>query len=459
MERWLYQHFVYPLADAVRRRNNIECLRFLRESQYWPRHRIKEWQLRKLKRILIHCQEHVPFYRRRFAEVEFDPYKLAGLQDMERLPILTKKDIQHNFKSLSADNIQKWRTSQGRTGGSTAEPMRFLKDKPAQSWNSAARMRNIERLGFIIGSRSAMLTGHPPPNSFAHICAFLNFRMQLLRKYPVTVINHEVLDKHIRDINKWRPKVVYGYSSALYLLSKRILETSTKLPSVQFYVSSSEILFPQWREEIENITGKPVYNWYGLLDAEVGHECKQKDGFHLNPEINFVEIVNESGKQIPPGEVGLVVVTHFFNEAFPYVRYSTGDMALRIPADEVCGCGVTLPKIGQVQGRESDILQTPEKSILAPYIPYYLSYHRNEITNIETFQIIQDRLDHIIFKIKTTSGELSDHQRQNFVAALHDLLGQEVSIDVELVDEIPLTISGKRRFIVSKLEEGHLPRR
>jgi phenylacetate-CoA ligase len=82
-------------------------------------------RLGRLKDLLLHARKHVPFYQKRFAEAGFDPEKLKGFEDLDRMPLLTKQDIQNNREQLISNFYHRSQLIENRTGGSTGSPLRF----------------------------------------------------------------------------------------------------------------------------------------------------------------------------------------------------------------------------------------------------------------------------------------------------------------------------------------------
>lgn len=231
---------------------------------------------------------------------------------------------------------------------------------------------------------------------------------------------------------------VWGYQSA----------ESYHLPcwSPEGIITAAEPLFSHQREAMERAFGCPVFNTYGCREVMlIGAECPHHSGLHVSADHLVVEVLDEEGGPCAPGTSGEIVVTDLHNYGMPFVRYRLGDLGTF--TDKVCACGRGLPLLQSVDGRILDRLRTPGGSYVpGEFFPYLL----NDVDGIRRFQVIQDRFDHLTINIvKEPDCErvsLGFSKRK-----IAEVMGEDVEVDFEFVDEIPLTKTGKQRVTISSL--------
>lgn len=448
----LYESVLYPLFDGVRQRENISRLRLLRSSQRWDSQQLAKWQLEHLKALLRHAERNVPFYRQRFRENGFSSDAMTSLTDIRRIPILTKQDIRDHNEELKAVNIPSSRFLPGRTGGSTGVPMHFYYDRDGRNWSRATTMRCAEWAGLYLGDRLSTMSGSHFDYNLSKLL-LIRFRNWVLRTRPftMTVVTDEVMCEYATAMKAWKPKVLWGYASALYLFADFILRTQYTGIELHSIVSTSETLLPEWRATIENAFGCRVFDHYGERAFYVAGECEEHSGFHVNAETLVVETV-QGRVAAASGEIGKIIVTDLFNYAFPFIRYDTDDVGVR--TDRHCKCGRTLPLLDKIEGRVWDIIATPDGRYITPPS---ISLPLSDVANVNAYQLVQDRLDKVRVCI-VPGTHYSVEDTQYIRNALHSILGDTINLEVEFVQHIPIPESGKRRVVISHVTDGVLTR-
>ncbi len=159
----------------------------------------------------------------------------------------------------------------------------------------------------------------------------------------------------VNDINVFKPAIIRGYPSSLFILSNHIEENDAIKALPKSIITTAEVLLPKYREKIESIFRCPVFDEYGCNDGGlISYECKEHHGFHYAAERAIVEI--EVGEDSPwPRGYGEVLLTDLFNFSMPFIRYSNSDIAKLSSSSCICGRG--LPVIEKVHGRSGDIIE------------------------------------------------------------------------------------------------------
>jgi phenylacetate-CoA ligase len=203
-------------------------------------------------------------------------------------------------------------------------------------------------------------------------------------------------------------------------------------------------LFPHYRALVERVFDCPVNDCYGLGEGlQCAAQCEQHDALHEAMHGVIVEIVDQAGNPLPPGELGRVIVTRLEPGPMPLIRYDTGDVAFFV--DGACACGRSLRRISRIQGRATDIVTTPAGDRL---IVHFFTQIFEMIPQIAQFQVRQDQPGAItVLFVKGPGfgpGVLEDVRRQILEHCRFPL-----EVQYREVETIPLERSNKRRFVIS----------
>jgi phenylacetate-CoA ligase len=180
----------------------------------------------------------------------------------------------------------------------------------------------------------------------------------------------------------------------------------------------------------------------------IGAECERHSGLHLSQENLLVEVLDDEGRPTPAGEEGNVVVTDLFNYGMPFIRYVNGDRA--IAGFAPCPCGRGLPLLKKVTGRTLDTLTTPDgRRVPGELFPHLLK----DFPAVRRFQVVQP--DPGTIRVKLVAPQLSRNEHELITAGIRSVTGWIVNLEVEVVDNIPLTKAGKLRVVVNEVARKH----
>ncbi|MFX0067184.1 MAG: phenylacetate--CoA ligase family protein, partial [Candidatus Hermodarchaeota archaeon] len=371
------------------------------------------------------------------------PKDIKRWDDLIRIPILSKDDIQSSKEEMLAQNMKRKYLVPRNTSGSLGTPLEFFVDDFSMQWKRGCTLMFQEWTGWKLGERVAMVWGNPEykqslrgriRNLLLERCTFLDtldmnertmwdFANVLRHKY------HSLLFGHAHSI----------YLFALFLEKNRINDIQPK-----GIISSAMILHNWEREKIEQVFKCKVLNRYGCEEVSlIASECEKQQGLHINLDSLHLELIGRDGPA-EPGELATIVVTDLTNYGMPFIRYRIGDIGM--PSIRQCECGRGFPLMESVVGRAADFLVTPEKNVVSGIS--MTENFANLIPHIKQLQIIQDAIDHIIIKIVKAPGfdQLSLDKIKQLVA---ERLGPDMKYSCEYVDEILPEAGGKYRFVKS----------
>jgi phenylacetate-CoA ligase len=437
---------IFPLHEALKKHTTVEVRRGMERSQWLKPDEIRQLQLQNLRAFLQDVQVHVPYYKQLFAKLGFEPANIDSVQKLAELPLLSKPEIRQYLDEMKADDAA--RLARFNTGGSSGEPLIFYIGSRRVSHDVAAKWRATRWWGVDIGDPEAVIWGSPIELGAQDKIRLLRDKLLRTHLIPAFEMSSEKLDGFIRQIQQIRPKMLFGYPSALAHIASHAEKRGVALNNLGIKVAfvTSERLYDHQRAKIESVFACPVANGYGGRDAGfIAHQCPE-GSMHITAEDIIVEIVDKQGQPLPNGELGEIVVTHMATRDFPFIRYRTGDMG--ILSDKVCACGRGLPLLEEIQGRTTDFVVAQDGTVLHGLA---LIYVLRDLEGVDSFKITQDSLDKTTVQIVKTLKYQAAYE-QKIIDEFKKRLGQAVAIKIEYTDYIPKERSGKFRYVISHVK-------
>jgi len=452
----LARHILYPIAEKFTGTKLMKYLNEFEDTQWWSPQQLRELQNEKLRALIIHAYENVPYYRRIFDERGLSDRDIQTVEDLKKLPILTKDDIRQNAKDMLAKDFQQWKPIYGTTGGSTGTPLECYTTMDGASVRWAVAFRGWGWAGYKIGDKRAHIGG-TSIGATTQLDLKKRVRFLIERVMPIStyILDEERIALYIRKLTNYKPKFIYGYASAIYMLAEYL--TKYKIINITpiAIFTTAETLLPYYRMSIEKAFHCKVFDCYGCGDGGAqAYECPTHNGYHLAIERAIIEFIDTNNNIIKPGQTGDIISTDLHNYAMPFIRYNTGDMGALAETHCSCGRGLTLMK--SIEGRILDFILLPNGNKIRGLRLIDLFYEHigggyiKELSTIKQFQLIQNKQDELIVRIvqgaAPTDDEI-DYLKSELVKALM----YPMDIKFEFVDMIEQTKNAKRKFIISNL--------
>jgi phenylacetate-CoA ligase len=455
LPKTLVKTALYPLHERFKGQRTAGCYREMRAREEWPAERLREFQLESLQRLVRLAYDHAPFYRERFDARGITPGDIRSFEDFARLPSITKDDIRvHRDRMVTLPEHEHHRLVNSSTGGSTGAPMQFYVDRgtTAGGWAACWRARAWWQLDW--GDSWFWLWGSPielgARDTFQHAVKKLRDVFVNRRVLSAFDMTDEGLARYARRILRERPRYLYAYSSAAYVLADYILKHNIDLGSAapRVVFATSDMLYPHMREAIERAFHCPVSLEYGARETGfVAHECPA-GGLHIHSDRVHVEVV-DGDTPVAPGEVGEIVITVLDATAMPFLRYRTADLGSL--DNRPCSCGLPFPLLRSLEGRSDDVLLGRDHRVMhSMAVIYYIK----EIPGIAQFRIYQDSVEKVRLDVVRTAPD-AEVPRERIVEALRKQFGFPVEVDIRFVDQLAPTASGKHRSVVSSLTRDY----
>lgn len=418
---------------AEQRRN----LARIREARWTPPAHVQQQQLETLNEVLAHARRTVPFYAARVPDAP-----LGSVSELGAIPLLRKADVRAAGRAMVSTETPAAALLEVHTGGTTGTPLTVYCDRHALKRNYAFFARFLESAGLPARARVATFAGRiivPPGRADAPFWRYnLAGNAMLCSSYhigPATVA------RYAEALAQWRPMFIDSYPSSIAPIARHLLHTGDTRIRPRAIVTSSETLAPPVRAMISEAFGCPVYDHYGAAEmAALITQCSE-GAYHANADYGVVEVIKD-GRPVRAGETGEIVATGFINRVMPFIRYATGDLAVRGDSAP-CACGSPFPKLSEILGREDDVLVTPEGHRVGRLDPIFKA-----VSSLTETRIVQDAADHVRVEL-VCEAALEEAELATLERGLHDRLGPSMRIEFVRLPRLERTSSGKTRSVVN----------
>jgi len=403
---------------------------------YRSRAEVGELRLARLRALVEHAYAKVPYYRKLFDRVGFQPRHLKQLSDIEAIPVTTRLDLQSTpLDDLIARGYAPERLRPSRTSGSTGAPLTVYRSQREAYFGRFARMRMWLYHGIRLNDRVLTICGRP---TTIHRRPWLRF-LPVPWRWNLSVLERP--DTILAALAKFRPSVLYGYSSHVAQLARLAREGEIPGARLRVVATSGDLLPPGFRKLIREAWDVDPIDIYNSSEiGDIGWQFKARQGFHLNADVLVVEFLRD-GRPVQDGDRGEIAITNLYRYAMPLIRYNGGDLG--VPGDDPCDCGIRLPKMRAIEGRTLNACPLPDGR-------WFIGFNRimSNIEGIARFQVLQKALDQ--FQVGVVPG--AGYSPDVLARIEHDVrarLGEGIGVEVRQVLESELVqTSGKLAAVI-----------
>jgi phenylacetate-CoA ligase len=445
IKHYFAKNIALPAGDYLQGLSVAREYEFLINSQWWSRSEIDEYQNRQLRMLVEHSVTTVPHYRALFKKLNLKPRDIRTKSDLYKIPVLTKSELQKNGIDLHlSQNYPKSKSLLSSSSGSTGEPLFYSTSKEAYSMNMAANLRGWTWMGYKVGDKFIKLSQNPRSSMLKKLQDKVTSNLYLSTSPLIDSNFKYILDK----IEHYRPKVIRCYPDPLQYLAQFRNKSKRYSHTPLAITTTGNTLHDGARAEIEGAFGSKIFDSYSCEGNSNVFECKTHNMYHSSEEYGISEVLNEHGDLITSG-VGRLISTDLFNYAHPFIRYDTQDLVEL--SSEQCTCGRNLLGIKRILGRDSDVLKTISGNhIVHDFTIFFSSLGSSLNKSVDKFQVIRTKSNVVQFNLVVNSRYNS--AVENFIKE-YWAKKLKSAISINQVADIPLTISGKRKFII---DEGKL---
>ena len=426
---------IYPIADLAFHTGISSWYTKIEKMLRWSPEEIMKWQMARMKALVADAYQFSPYYRQLFDSLSLKPEDIRTFEDLEKIPPLTKEIIREHYDEILLHGKPGLHYRHTSTGGSTGNPVRYVKDNDSWGFDNAFNFWMWKQTGYRLGDRFLAL-GSSSLFPATKKSVLHNLYYGIRGKIPFNAMNlsPKRLDECVRLIRRKNIHYIYGYASSIFLLARYVednhLETTLRIKAC---FPTSEILTDVYRSTIERVFNCAVSDMYGAHDGGiVAHslKCGYKVGYNC-----IVQIEGGSDK-------GPALLTDVTSTAFPFIRYRLGD-------DLEMGTGYSAYFNGQVLdkviGRTSDLIQLENGRVLTgPGFTILFSK-----LNVEGYRIYKSGRQEITVEIVKGNG-FSEQEEQLVIDTMHKHAGDDCAIKVRYADRLVNRANGKNLFFLNE---------
>jgi phenylacetate-CoA ligase len=430
---------------------DLKFQRWLQDSQWWSADRHLDHQLQLLRRLVAHAHGSVAFHRERIDAAGIDPELPFTLAEWQRLPILSRRDLQPSTDKLASDSVpgEHGDVLTNTSSGSTGTPV-SVRGTTFDAWVfKALVLRHYlwhphDFTGKLVTIR------HVDKHEAEYPAGATYQRWGDTATFPFATGPSAALSitASIAEQAEWlaRQDAVYlmSYPSNLLGLAEYCMSQGIDMPSLEHVAAFGEVVNAEVRDAVRQAWDAPLIDVYSAQEVGViADQCPKHNRYHVAAESILVEVVDTIGKPCAPGTIGRVLVTPLFNYAMPLLRYEIGDYA---ELGRECDCGRGLPVLERVLGRERNALLvtlTGER-----YWPSFGSRTFTSIAPIIQHQFIQKDLASLEARL-VVERPLTTAEEDRLKAHIQSRLPCPFAIDFAYPTTIPRNAGGKFENFVS----------
>ncbi len=409
---------------------------------------LREYQERKLRRLVAHCYENVPYYHELFRRLHLKPADIATRDGLRKLPCTAKEDIRTHHQQFIARNVNRRFLSMARTSGTTGKPLVLYRDRFSIVVENAMIWRLYRWAGVNPGDRIATLRGYLIQAIDDMERPFWRHDFALKRLIMSSYhISARTAPDYLEALRKFDPAAIEAYPSSVYSLVRHLKASGAEGLKLKAVFTSSETLYGFQREAIEEFFECRVFDLYGSAERVCAMGSCEHGQYHLFSDYGITEFLEIEGENRP----GLfeIVATGLHNYAMPILRYRSGDRVSLPDGRGPCRCGRGFPLIKKVESyRADEHLTTADGRRLQS-----VEQLAEGLENVLEYQLVQE--DRAFVRIRVvTSRQFSREDENLILRKARERLGHSMKMVVERVEAIERTANGKYPFIVNKLREA-----
>lgn len=424
--------------------------RQLAEREQWSRAEIEAYQLDAVNRVWLHAIRHVPYYRK-LREDHGLPERFATLEEYRgSVPLLPKSTVRQSPRQFLSDRAEPgtWE----RTSGSTGMPLRLYHDAASHRLMQHAKYRLYEAWGIDILDRSAYLWSRPDITLSTFSGAWNSWRLRAKdalrgrKRFSAFNLSDQALESCLRQMERFQPRALYGFSHALFLLARQASERGFSHNWLKAVIMTSEPATPRMRNTVQSALHAPAVVEYGATECELIAGSYPDGSLRVREDLVLLETLPDAAQGYQ------LVISVLANASFPLLRYQIED-ATSAPLDFPRQGLAVLP--GGISGRRDDLIQTRTGRYLHPASIDSIFEDLVEIAAIRRYRAHQVHTGALEVQIELDVARQGNLNVKQLTEALTALL-EGYPVHIRLTPELQRSASSKHRAITSELSAAVL---
>lgn len=443
MHNWIQERVILPISDLITGQEVAKYLKFMLKSQYWTRGQLDAFQNERLRVLIKHAYDNVPFYHDEMNSLGLTPEDIQTKDDLSKLPIINKDVMRkEGIERFTAQNFPASKRIKRSSSGSTGQPFEYYATPLSYSVNLGANLRGWYNFGWRLGDRYVKISQNPRKSKLKKIQDYMTGCLYIATADLSDAHMHEIM----QEIDAYRPMVIRSYPDPLYIMAQyRLAHQNEFTWHPQVLTTTGNVLRQKERETIEAAFGCKVFDAYASEGNSNVFECTTHECYHSSEEYGITEVVDDEGNRISSG-IGRVVTTDLWNYAHPFIRYDVQDRVEL--ADKPCSCGRAHLAIKRILGRDNELLIAPSGRRYTAH--HFTVFFESTVTpelkdSIDQFQFIQHKDGSTTILLRV--NEKYDNEVESYLKN-YWMCEFGASVDIKVVDRIPIMGNNKCRFII-----------
>jgi len=422
------------------------ALALLDRSRTWSRAELDAYRDAAFRKLVEHCWLNVPYYHDLMTARGLTPDAFRTVQDVARLPYLTKEDVRREGRRLRSRLHPDRECLIRRSGGTTAEPIGVVLDRNTRAIETMIHLRGLGWMGYRMGAPTVQLVGGSLGLSKSRTLR-TRFREWLLndRFLPAFGLTPDNVDAYADAIRRSTGGVLIGYASAIATLAEHLARRGMSVPGLAAVISTADQMQDEWKAVIQTTLAAPIFGYYGCGEMNaIAYQHRSASGFVIAEEHVIVEAAAGDPDQFNIEGEGDCCLTSLTNYAMPLLRYLNGDRLTLGRVDD----GIPHRRILRLDGRAIEYLTTADGHRISGVMSTHMILKSG--APVWKWQIVQGSPTHLEFHYLPLEGATLDAAtRDRLEQIMKRYLGPEISVAF-IEGGFDVSPSGKHMLVVNR---------
>lgn len=442
----LFKSYSFQAAvflETLQNKEAKKAIELLEKANNLDKNGILELRQKAFEEMISYALTNSTYYKNVAQEYGLKPSDFKTIEDLNKLPLLTKDIIKAKRIELVVTSIPDDSCITRTSGGTTGEPIYIQVDKQCRTNELYFYYRGLNWMGWKPGYQmvklfGGSLSGNNTPNLRNKMKKVLSGEVFL----PAFNLNYDTADEYLKIIKVQGPTFIQGYVSSIYNLAVLIKEKNYKGIQIIGAFTTAEQLPIEQAEFIKDVLGCDVKSFYGCAEINcLGFQQTMGGPYIIPDEIVYIE--NTSHPELPLNNAFLL--TSLFNKKTPLLRYLNGDNGVLGQSHS------KYSTIDELSGRTADMFIKPDGSIISSIVATQTMQITGLTHRVKLYQLVQDAPDHIWFKYEPFDDLLTNNELKTILDMYKKRMGKEFTIEGIQTNDFIKSSSGKHRLMIKQI--------
>jgi phenylacetate-CoA ligase len=461
----MYKDYIKKIIDTYRKNRFIRIIpfsftrtndfkknyEFLQKAEKFSADEVAYMQYKSVKSIIKYAYNYVPFYKKKYSEIGFEPQDFTSIEVIKKLPAISKKDIKENYDDFISDEIKKIKSFSCQSSGTSSYPMKFYQDYSILEKDSAYHYYIWKMHGYNVGERCIVLRGH----TVANIQKKIFWSYDKISNYKIFdssyINNQEFFDLYNKEIKKFKARVLFGYPSSIYSLAKAYQKSNFTPPTFDIICMSSENTYAYQNDLIKSVFNVKILTYnYGLSERVLlANKYMDNDNLGFFPLYGYFELLDDYNTSITTNNTLGEITGTSFSKSMPFIRYKTNDFTSlnNYKSNDFMKNCISINKI---EGRRQEFFIKSDGGLAS--LCTIAGAHFEELCKLDEMQYYQEKAGELIVKgVEDDRNPLTEQDKASLINKIEEKYNWNIIVKYRKVDSIERTKSGKKMMLIQTL--------